>query len=150
MMHLNRDSVIHSSSKRFCIVYKSKKSDPLKPSRQHDIPSRRPTVQSIIRPDDENFMSRPSSVSRNFELFQLASVWTFQHHVQMTHSVFDQLWDVFPKHRYGKITATVRTMWIPVRTRSSIRQVAHSKCKRLDHSFHGPDARATYMEIACI
>jgi len=66
------------------------------------------------------------------------------------HSVFDQLWDFLPKHRYGKIAATVRTMWILVRTRSSIRQVAHSKFRRPVVSLHGPDARATYMEIVCI
>jgi hypothetical protein len=66
------------------------------------------------------------------------------------HSVFDQLWDFVPKHRYGKTAATVRTMWIPIRTPSSIRQVVHSKFKCLDSSLHGPDARATYMEIACI
>jgi len=66
------------------------------------------------------------------------------------HLVFDQLWDFFPKHIYGKTIATVRTMWIPVRTRSSIRQVAHSKFKHPDDSIHGPDVRATYMEIACI
>jgi hypothetical protein len=63
------------------------------------------------------------------------------------HSVFDQLWDFFPKHRYGKIAAIVRMMWIPVRTRSSIRQVAHSKSRRLDASLHGPDARATYVSL---
>jgi hypothetical protein len=66
------------------------------------------------------------------------------------HSVFNQQWDFFPKHRYGKIAATVRTMWIPVWTRSSLKQVEHSKFRRLDNSLHGPDARATYMEIACI
>jgi len=33
---------------------------------------------SNIRPDDENFPFGPSSVSRRFELLQLASVWTFQ------------------------------------------------------------------------
>jgi hypothetical protein len=65
-------------------------------------------------------------------------------------SVFDQLWDFFPKHIYGKITATVHTMWIPIRTRSSIRQVSHSKFRRLDSSLRGPEARATYMEILCI
>jgi len=58
--------------------------------------------------------------------------------------------DFFPKHIYGKTTETVRTMWIPVGMRSSIRQVVHSKSKRLDASLHGPDARATYMEIASI
>jgi hypothetical protein len=60
----------------------------------------------------------------------------------------DQLWDFFPKHRYRKIVATIQTMWIPVRTRSSIRQVAHSKFRRPDDSLHGPDTRATYMELA--
>jgi hypothetical protein len=66
------------------------------------------------------------------------------------YSMFYQLWDFFPKHRYGKIAATVRTMWIPIQTRSSIRQVAHSKFRLLDDSLHGPNARATYIEIACI
>jgi len=40
-------------------------------------------------------------------------------------SVFDQLWDFFPKHKYGKTAATVQTMCVPVRTRSFIRQVVH-------------------------
>jgi hypothetical protein len=66
------------------------------------------------------------------------------------HLVFDQLWDFFPKHRYGKTAATFRTMWIPVRTRSSIRQVEHSKFRRPGNSPHGLDARATHMKIACI
>jgi len=66
------------------------------------------------------------------------------------HSVFDQLWDFLPKHSYGKIAATFRTMWIPVQTRSSIRQVSPSKSKRLDVSPLGPDLRASNMEIACI
>jgi hypothetical protein len=60
------------------------------------------------------------------------------------HSVFDQLQDFFPKHRYGKFVAT------PVRMRSSIRQVSHSKSRRPDASLHGLDARASDMEIACI
>jgi hypothetical protein len=52
----------------------------------------------------------------------------------------------FQKHRYGKIAATVRTMCVPVWTLSFIRQVVHSKF----NSLHGPDARASYMEIDCI
>jgi hypothetical protein len=64
--------------------------------------------------------------------------------------VFDKLQDFFPKHSYGKIAATVRTTWIPFRTRSSIRQVPHSKSRRLDASQHGLDARTSDMEIACI
>jgi len=59
------------------------------------------------------------------------------------HSVFDQLWYFFPKHKYRKIAAIVRT-------RSSIRQVLHLKFRRPDASLHGPNVRATYMEIACI
>jgi hypothetical protein len=47
------------------------------------------------------------------------------------------------------IAKTFRTMWIPVRMSSSIRQVAQSKFKLPDDSLHGPE-RATYMEIACI
>jgi hypothetical protein len=64
------------------------------------------------------------------------------------HLVFDKLWDFFPKHRYGKIAATIRMMWIPVRMCSSIRQVSHSKSRRLDASLHGSDAWATDMENA--
>jgi hypothetical protein len=66
------------------------------------------------------------------------------------HSVLDQLWNFFPKHRYGKTAATVRTIWILVRTHSSIRQVVHSKFKRSNDGLHGLDSRASYMEIACI
>jgi len=66
------------------------------------------------------------------------------------HSVFDQLWDFLPKHSYGKIAATVRTTWIPVRTRSSIRHVSHLKSRRPDVSPLGPDALESDMEIACI
>jgi hypothetical protein len=65
-------------------------------------------------------------------------------------SVFDKLQDFFPKHSYGKIAAIVRTKWIPVRTRSSIRQVSHSKKKRSDVSPLGPNARASDMKIVCI
>jgi len=82
------------------------------------------------------------------------------------HSVFDQLWDFFPKHRFGKIAATV---WMC----SSIRQVLHSKIQmsgwqpswsgrasywygncvhqinRLDDHSLSLDAWSLYMEIAC-
>jgi hypothetical protein len=87
MMHLNRDSAILKSSRRLCSVYKSEKLDPWLPSGRHDIPSGRPTVQSIISPEDENFPSGPSSVSRSFKLLQLASVRTFQQHVRTPLSV---------------------------------------------------------------
>jgi hypothetical protein len=64
--------------------------------------------------------------------------------------VFDKLRDFFPKHSYGKIAATIWTMWIPVRTRSSIRQVSQFKSRRPDDGPHGLDVRASNMEIACI
>jgi hypothetical protein len=86
-MLLNRDSAIQSASRRFCVVYKLEKLDPLQLSRRSDILSKRPTVQSIIRPDDKNFPFEPSSVSRSFELFQLVSVQTFQQYVRKTLSV---------------------------------------------------------------
>jgi hypothetical protein len=78
---------IQSASRRFCTVYKLEKSDPLQLSRRRDILFGRPTIQSIIRPDDENFPSEPSSVSRSFELLQLASVRMFRQYVRMTLSV---------------------------------------------------------------
>jgi hypothetical protein len=66
------------------------------------------------------------------------------------HSVFDQLWDFFPKHRYGKTAATVRTMCVCVWMSSSIRQVMHLKSRRPNVSLPGPEAQASYMEITCI
>jgi hypothetical protein len=65
-------------------------------------------------------------------------------------SVFDQASGFLSKHKYVKIAATVRTTWIPVRTRSSIRQVLQFKSSFPDASHHGPAARKSNMEIACI
>jgi hypothetical protein len=53
------------------------------------------------------------------------------------------------RHSYGKTAATVRTMYDPVRTMSSIRQDVHTKFNRPDVSLHGPNDQASYMEIAC-
>jgi hypothetical protein len=61
-----------------------------------------------------------------------------------------KLQDFFPKHKYGKIAATVWTTWILVRTRSSIRRVSQFKSRCPDASQHGLDARASDMEITCI
>jgi hypothetical protein len=61
-----------------------------------------------------------------------------------------KLQDFFPKHRYGKIAETVWAMWIPIRTRSSIRQVSQFKSRRSGASQHGPEMRTSDMEIACI
>jgi len=65
-------------------------------------------------------------------------------------SMFDQLWDFVPKHRYGKTAAAVRMMWISIRTCSFIGQVVHSKFNRPDDNIHGPNAQASYIEIADI
>jgi hypothetical protein len=55
---------------------------------------------------------------------------------------------ILSKFNYGKIDATVRTTWIPVWTRFSLRQESQFKFNHLDASQHGPDARSTDMEIA--
>jgi hypothetical protein len=39
---------------------------------------------------------------------------------------------------------------VPVQTLSFIRQVVHTKFNHPDIILHGPDAQASYMEIACI
>jgi hypothetical protein len=75
-------------------------------SGRRDIPSGRPFVQSIIRPNDENFPSKPSTVSRSFKLLQLAFVRTFQQPVRTTLSVRQatrflfktQIWEVCCNH----------------------------------------------------
>jgi hypothetical protein len=85
-------------STRFYPNSKSEKSDPLHPSEQRDILLTL-NCPSIINPDDRNFPSGPSSMSRIFDLFQLASVCTSQQHVRT----------------------------ISVRTLSFIRQVVHIK-----------------------
>jgi hypothetical protein len=41
-------------------------------------------------------------------------------------------------------------MCVLVQTLSFIRQVMHTKFNHLDIILHGPDAHASYMEIACI
>jgi len=89
-------------------------------------------------------------VSKSFELLQLAFVWTIQQPVQTTLSVRPKLQDFFPKHSYGKITIIVWTTWIPVRTRSSIRQILQFKSRRLNVSHHCPDSQASDMEIPYI
>jgi hypothetical protein len=117
--------------------------------------SKAPTVRTHIRlkhhpSGRRGFQSGPSSMSRSFELLQLASFQTIQHPVRTTLSVRPKLQDFFPKHRYGKIVATVRMTWIAVWTRSSIRKVSQFKSRRPDIGHHGPDARVSNMEIACI
>jgi hypothetical protein len=112
------------------------------------------TVWMLIKPKHHLFgrlgsPSRPSSVSRSFELLQIASVRTFQQPVQTTLSVRPKLQIFFSKIKYRKIAATVRTTWIPVGTRYSLWQVCNSNSTIRTPAYHGPDARMTDMEITC-
>jgi len=149
MMLFNRDSAIRSSSRRFCTVYESVKSDPLQPFRWRDILSERSDVQASSVRKTRTFRPELPLCREASNCPRLHSSGRFSS-TSEHHSVFDQLWDFNPKHRYGKTTAPVRTIWIPVRTRSCIRQVVHSISRRLDVSPHGPDSWASYMEIGCI
>jgi hypothetical protein len=149
IMFSNRDSAIQSASKRFCTVYKSENSVACQLSGRRDIPSGHPIVQSIIRPDDENFPSGPSSMSRSFELFQLASVRIFQQYVwtplgvrpAMKFPSKTQLWE----DRYN------RPNDVDSRPDALIHKASitfKSRCP--DISPLGPDARALDMGIASI
>jgi hypothetical protein len=51
-MLFNKDSTIQSTSRRFCVDYKSENSIPCQPSGRRVIPSGRLAVQSSNRPDD--------------------------------------------------------------------------------------------------
>jgi hypothetical protein len=110
------------------------------------IPSQRNQIP-CIRPDDENFSSGPSFVSRTFELSSLHPSGRLSNTVECP-SVFDKEKNFVPKHRYGKIAATVWTMCVPVQTLSLIRQVVHTKLNRPDVGLHGPAAHSLDMEIA--
>jgi hypothetical protein len=105
--------------------------------------------QSIIRPDDMVF--RPDLIlSREASnCSSLHPSGCFSSPSERL-SVFDQASGFLSKHRYGKIATTVQTTWIPIRTRSSIRPVSQFKSRHPDASQHGPDARVSNMEIACI
>jgi hypothetical protein len=172
MMLFNRDSAIQRSSRRFCIVHKSEKSNPLQPSGRRHIPSRSPTIQSIIRPDDENFPSSPYSVSRSFELFKLSSVRTFQQDVRTTLSVRPamgflsktQIWedccnrpddvDFHPDALIDKASIAFKIQTSGRKPSWSVRaSYLYGNCVHLinrpdDHPL-GSDARSLDMEIAC-
>jgi hypothetical protein len=127
---------------------------------------------SIIRPDDKNFPSIPSFVSRTFELFQLASVWTSQQHVQTLSSVrqverflsktkicednCNRPDDVCSRpnaildkasREYKVQPSRHQTSW------SGRSSLIYGNCmhqfNRPDVSLHGPEAHSLDMEIAC-
>jgi hypothetical protein len=87
----------------------------------------------IYRPDDRVYIASSIWTTRTFRLnlplcreaSNYSSLHPFGHFSSPSRrlSVFDQASVFLSKHRYGKIAATVWTTWIPIRTRSSIRQV---------------------------
>jgi hypothetical protein len=153
-----RDSTIQSDVKRFCTTYKSEDFGSLStvrttchpvrtlicplfhPSRRCAVPSGRLDKPSIICPDDVYFHTDTSQYSIKLKILS--------------------------KFIHGKIDATVRTTWIPVRTRFSLRQESQFKFNRPESSllssgrtciwygncrfdFNRPDARMVNMEIVC-
>jgi hypothetical protein len=184
-MLFNRDSAIQKCFQK--IPCKAENLVPCKPSRQRVILSGCPSVQSascpddvsyrlnahlqsIIRPNDENFPSGPSPVSRSFELLQLAFVRTFQQHVRTTLSVRQasgflskaQLWED-PCNRLDNVDsrpgALIHKASIAFKIQTSGHKSALSgrPCFRYGNCVHqinnpddhspGPDVRSLYMEI---
>jgi len=141
----------------------SENSVPYQPSRRSDIPSGRPTVQSIIHPDDKNFPSRPSSMSRSFELLQLASVRTFYQYIRTTLSVRQalgflsktQFWEDRcnrPDDLDSRSDALIHKASIAFKIQMSGRQSPWSGCPSIRygncvHQINRPDARSISMEI---
>jgi hypothetical protein len=129
----------------------------------------------ISRPDaqlSKHHPSGPSSMSRNFELFQLASVRTSQQHGQTPLSVRQgkgprsktQIWEdscnrpdnvcshldaILHKasHAYKVLLFGRRSSWTGCSSfiyGNSLHQFNHP-----DYSLHGPDSPSLDMEIAC-
>lgn len=121
----------------------------LQPSGWRVISSRCTSDKSIILPDGVDF-------SPDLPLCRDASNYSSLHPARRFSSpsgqlsVFDQASGFLSKHRYGKITVTVRTVWYPVRTLSSVRQVSQFKSSCPNASQYGLDACASDMEIVCI
>jgi hypothetical protein len=140
------------------------------PSGQHALLSEHPDRTSIIRPDDVVF--RPDPL-----LYREATVPSYIcpdiSAARPDAAQYSNKLQILSKFIYEKIDATVRKKWIPVWTRSYIRQESQLKYHRPDVSqlgpkarsivkeiadststvrttaYHGPNARTTDMEIAC-
>jgi hypothetical protein len=104
------------------------------------IPSGRPDRPSIIRPDDVDFRPNPL-------LYREASVPAcIRPDVSAARpdaSQYSTKLQILSKFIYGKIDATVRTTWIPVRTRFSLRQESQFK-------FNLPDSSLPSSGRVCI
>jgi hypothetical protein len=137
------------ASRRIYTNSKLKKSDPFHPSVRRDIPSGRSTVQA-------SSIQTTRAFCQDLPVCREASNRSKLHpsgrlsNISGSRSVFDRLWDFFPKHRYGKIATTIRTMCVPFRTLSFIRQAVHSTFNHQDLSLHGRDSQVSFMEITCI
>jgi hypothetical protein len=99
MMLFNRDSAIQSASRRFYTVYtvyKSKKLDPLQPSRRRDILSKASSVRTMrtFHPD-LHLCQEASNCSSLPPSGHFSST-------SERHSVFDQLWDFFQNTDMGR------------------------------------------------
>jgi hypothetical protein len=158
----NRDFTIQSTFRRFCTACKSEEfwfpvSRPddvssLPDAYMSTIPSVRTTCHIIRTPTDQASSVWTTCISVRTLLciekllFQLSSVRTTQQPVRTTSSDRSAS-DFLSKIIYGKIAATVRTAWIPVWTCFSLRQESQFKFNCPDFCLHGPDSRASYMEI---
>jgi hypothetical protein len=133
---------------------------PCQPFGRRVIPSGRPGVQSTSRPDTHQTKASfvrtmwiPVQTFLCVEKLQTAPACirpdnSAAHPDDSQCSI--KLQDFFPKHRFGKISATVQTTWISVWTCLSKRQVSQFKSRCLDAIHHDPDARALDMKIVCM
>jgi hypothetical protein len=121
--------------RRFCVDSNSEKSDPLFRSGRPSKASGRSSV-SNIHPGDMAIPSELPLVSRNFILFKLASVWTFQQHIQTLFRVREE--SSIQVHLFGGHGNTVR---MPV----SVRQVKWfpSQTQIWEDSCNCPDVKST-------
>jgi hypothetical protein len=132
MMLFNRDSaiqkcfqkILHSlqvrkfgslpAFRKMCHTVRTPNCPKHHPFGRCDIPSGRSTIHSIIGADDMDFRS-------DLPLCREASNCSSLHPSRLSAARPDdtqcstKLQDFFPKHKCGKIAATVWTMWIPVR-----------------------------------
>jgi hypothetical protein len=104
-----------------------------------------PDRPSIIRLDNVGFRLDPSLYR---EAFVPAWIRSDVSAARPNASQYLTKLQILSKFIYGKIDATVRPTWIPVRTRFSLRQESQFKFYPSDASQHGPDACSTDMEIA--
>jgi hypothetical protein len=130
--------------------------------------NRIPCIRSddmIFRPDDENFPSEPSFVSRSFELFQVESVRTSQQHVRTSFSVQPtmgflsktQIWKDNcnrPDDVRSRPDALLHKARRAYKVQPSGRHSSWSGCSNFIygncvHQFNRPDAPSLDMEIAC-